>query len=606
MIRPTFIQCFSHPFSRHWPSTGNPVTSECRQLYALVAICCCVRNTHLLVLHESPSLNTSMVTSMPKGPKYLDFRITTRTTGEDFCSFLVRAQLAATTPPMIPSPIVENLYSPVSPGGDLGRQGRTGSVLASPPPHPNSSASHRPGVVVVCLHGIAEASDDVRSAIMDILTCEQVRSNRRAVKTATLRLVVFCNYKDYTRLLPESLRSAFALSTYVSALSSDSAVVLQTALVSTSNIVNKRFMLELMTAPDGAELLETVTLSSSVARYLRHLVLVVRGSAVTCLPPGTNILRWIPRWLVLLRAAAALFMPDEELLKSRSLPFRSAAMQVFGRASDYLLDRHATPTSRGSSTLMYPSRPTHPADRAEATVSRRVSLSDGGEPVGYKATEPHTASTSCDASSGEIKSLSHVVVSPSDVVCLIMSLITHHMTLPREFVPSSDVLEAINTMTTPNLGSVAGTTKLRQVYEPLLAAHVIHGRVMNIQDAGVWDAVAASWQLRHGPQTAFTAHRRDPHGTVGGGLENSLLSNPTKAERSFQGRGASSVQSAGSGYSSVYGSPIRTLFSGDSPRRSMSGHRGLTGAACSPLLNYCEIRELIRATLVCRSAPAPG
>ncbi|RNF21323.1 40S ribosomal protein S24e [Trypanosoma cruzi] len=93
-MRLSINQCFPDPLARQWPATHHPVLCECRQLYVLVSICCCVPSAHLLVLHDG--MSNSTVTSMPKGPTYLELRITEQTRREAFCGFLMRAESAST------------------------------------------------------------------------------------------------------------------------------------------------------------------------------------------------------------------------------------------------------------------------------------------------------------------------------------------------------------------------------------------------------------------------------------------------------------------------------------------------------------------------------
>ncbi|KAG5464117.1 hypothetical protein LSCM1_00297 [Leishmania martiniquensis] len=639
-MRPSLIQCFPHPFTRQWPATGNPATCECRQLYALVSVCCCVPNTHLLVLHESAHLNTNLITSMPKGPKYVDFAINPRTTPEDLCGFLVRAEMAATghpfsSPPGSGSPLgapgseEPSVFSPASPGES---RHEALAAAAAPigasqirhqsPPLSRSTVAQRQ-VVVVCLHGIADASPAVQSSLIDLLMFEQVRNHHRAVRVPTLRIVAFCSSRNYAILLPEPLRALFTLSTYVSTLASDSAVVLQTATVFSSSIVNKRFMLEVMTAPDGQSLLETVTLSGSVKRYLRHLLLVLRGSFAPGLSPGALSLRRIPRWMTILKALAILFMPDEELLRSRSPQMRSALLQSYTRSTQSMTFERTTQT----------------ATHREATVAHRSMSPETRvahqQPGGSHSVESRGrrqaghAAAPAEERSGDnaaIESFSHVVVSPSDIACVLHCLVGHMMTMPREMVPSEGILSATSTM----MGNAAGSSSLVDAYARMVNVHRQGNMGFSLQDPALWDAVAASWTLRNLHGIA------NPSVDPASGLEISMISSGIHRNHSITLCSLDSGEAVGEsewGLHRGHGTWIsdnpeqeasvaaphasheqyfqtlnnRPLLSvAEAWKWTAANKLSTLDMASTPMLDYWEVREAMRATLLCRSAPAPG
>ncbi|KPI88530.1 hypothetical protein ABL78_2342 [Leptomonas seymouri] len=658
-MRPSLIQCFPHPFTRQWPNTGNPVTCECRQLYALVSVCCCVPNTHLLVLHEPTHVGSNMITSMPKGPKYVDYRITSRTTADDFCGFLMRAEAAASTlthgvggseEHFAFSRELDEIYSPAHPNSTQNNNGAESK--ASPPysslrytesagsPYARSrSALGQRQVVVVCLHGIAEASAPVQSALMDVLCFEQVHSHRRAVRVPTLRVVAFCSCRNFALFLPETLRAAFTLSTYVSTLSVESAVVLQTSNVTSSNIVNKRYMLEVMMSPDGQSLLETVTLSAAVLRYLRHLLLVVRGSFCCMLSPGALALRRLPRWATVLRAMAILFMPDESLLRARVLHTRSAHLHSFtaraltlvapervahsplqrrgGGASHRPTSPEARNSGAGGSSLTSPQYLQHsPGSPYSVAPTRRAYLTVDGPDEAEDSSSP-----------GPIHSFSNVVVSPSDVACVLSCLLGHLMTIPREAVPSEDIITATNAM----MGPAGGSSSVVDIYANMLDTQRRGMGGVSFQDPTMWDAVAVSCSLRH--LYHITDLAQEFTDTLGGSfissgfLQASAMNNPngtfnetTLAERGggpqspFSNRfgipGQETLAPAGSSLPRV--APIRTLnnhplaSTDDAWRSGAVDAFSMLDTAATPLLDYQEIREVMRATLICRSAPAPG
>jgi hypothetical protein len=667
-MRPSLIQCFPHPFTRQWPNTGNPVTCECRQLYALVSVCCCVPNTHLLVLHESTHVSSNMITSMPKGPKYVDYRITARTTAEDFCGFLMRAEAAAAGIPHgvnsaeEPSAFTrdtDEVYSPTSvtsPSVNKERAdgrnspsytaARGAEAATSPLAHSRTAAA--PGqrqVVVVCLHGIAEASAPVRSTLMDVLCFEQVRSHRRAMRVPTLRVVAFCSCRNYALLLPETLRAAFTLSTYVSTLSIESAVVLQTNSVASSNIVNKRYMLEVMTSPDGQSLLETVTFSASVLRYLRHLLLVVRGSFCATLSPGALALRRLPRWITVLRALAVLFMPDENLLRSRALRIRPSHLHSYTtRASTFAnADRVAHSAShRSASSATH--RPTSPEVRngSTNTSGRNNAVSQQQHNVGSStyailAARRSSIITGDDLDDTEdttgpapIESFSNVVVSPTDVACVLSSLLAHIMTIPREMVPSEEIMCATNAM----MGPAGGSSSVVDAYVNMLDTQRRGEGGFSFQDPTMWDAVCASWTLRylHGIGDFVQEVGGD---ALGGSFVSSSLLQMSMMNTNFNGTfneamlAERGMDTKNSHFASRSGSPGQdTVAPGNSPvtrgvavrtlnnrplrsladvwKSTAADTFGLLDTASTPTLDYWEVREVIRATLICRSAPAPG
>ncbi|GET93359.1 hypothetical protein, conserved [Leishmania tarentolae] len=645
-MRPPLIQCFPHPFTRQWPATSNPTTCECRQLYALVSVCCCVPNTHLLVLHESAYLDTNLITSMPKGPKYVDFAITPRTTPEDLCSFLVRAEMAAAGPPLsalagnsgaVGASTAEDvsvshaspeevLHQALLPTAASGSASQTRNQW-SPRSH-NTVAQQQ--VVVVCLHGIADASTAVQSSLMDLLMFEQVRNHHRTVRVPTLRIVAFCSSRNYAILLPEPLRALFTLSTYVSTLASESAMVLQRANMTSSSIVNKRFMLEVMRASDGQSLLETVTLSSTVMRYLQHLLLVVRGSFAAGMSPGALALRRIPRWMTILKALAILFMPDEELLRTRVPQTRSFLLQSYVRTvSSTTFERMMSSVTPQTATVV--NSPMTPKTQEAHQQSKGLSSvgSDAQRRVEHTAAATVESSENPKSSGGdseEIKSFSHIVVSPADIACVFHCLVGHLMTIPREVVPSEEILSATSTM----MGNVGGSGSLVEAYGKMLDVHRYGKMGLSFQDPAMWDAVTASWSLRnlHGIANPAidTAKDLDRSAINSGTLQiyNTTLPSLEREEsigendlgphrpRGTRYRGSAERDALEASSHALHEQQFQTL--NNRPLLSVAeawkwtavNKLGILDVASTPMLNYWEVREAVRATLLCRSAPAPG
>lgn len=129
----------------------------------------------------------------------------------------------------------------------------------------------------------------------------------------SVHIVLFCSQKSYTEVLSESDRSAFALSAFLSALNENQPGMLYTLNLRHSNIVNKKRLQDLLNFPDA---LDSVGVSAVVSGYLRHLLLVIRGSALPGNTVGGYAMRHPERYLRLLRAAAVLFDPGLELLSS--------------------------------------------------------------------------------------------------------------------------------------------------------------------------------------------------------------------------------------------------------------------------------------------------
>ncbi|EKF31565.1 hypothetical protein MOQ_004596 [Trypanosoma cruzi marinkellei] len=339
-MRLSINQCFPDPLARQWPATHHPVLCECRQLYVLVSICCCVPSAHLLVLHDG--MSNSTVTSMPKGPTYLELRITEQTRRETFCGFLMRAESASTASA------------------------------------PNGFVEEPRQVTVVCLQELSAASPQVLSALMDVLAFGLLRVGNTVKRVPSLRIVAFCDARTYAIALPEHVRNAFALSTYMSALAMESAAVIQSADTQSSNVVNKRHMLEAMLSADGEDLIETVTLSGEVSRYLRHLLVILRGVMLVHSAPGCYVSTCISRMLRLLKVFALLFAPAaHDRVGKLHLSLRSTS----------------SPSHRGT-------------DLAPIT------------------------------------NFSHVVVSPAHVMCLLCPMVAHLFSIRRAMVASTFGLDS--------------------------------------------------------------------------------------------------------------------------------------------------------------------
>lgn len=538
----TLSQCFPHPFTRQWPSTSSPVNCECQQLYVLVSVCCCVPKAHLLVLHEG--VPNDMVTSMPKGPKYVAYQIKARTSPEDLAGFLHRAQVAA-----IPGPMNSNSGS----GGSSRRQSSrprnelslSGFFLRRH--HESTGVTDKSGntsfrvQVVVCLQGIEVASPAVLSLLMDVLNHAMVPLAAGPKSVPSLHIVAFCDYRRYVSELPTSVRASFALSTYLSAAALDSAAVLQSINPLSSTIVNKPNMLEVMCSTDGQQLVETVTFTSTVKRYLRHLVLVVRGSTVSELASGTTLIRQLFLFTTLIRVAALLFAPSTELLRFRTGDGRAAQHSLSGA-------------------------PYSPAEGAG------------------NFTIQHSGENNC--STATIHSFQHVVVSPADVLCLLPALVTHHFTIHHSVVDIRGCMtEAAQRLTglaiPPPDKDRPSTTKRPWDVNMVMIALQPHPKAAvdttSNGNADQLDQVTEESVTGDGPPTVTNFPQASNWVT--------RLESPQR-QRAQVSPGERTTW--------------RPEVSGPSP---MSVEDSITQSA---FLHYGEVRDYLRATLVCYSAPAPG
>ncbi|RNF21324.1 40S ribosomal protein S24e [Trypanosoma cruzi] len=164
----------------------------------------------------------------------------------------------------------------------------------------------------------------------------------------------------------------------MSALAMESAAVIQSADTQSSNVVNKRHMLEAMLSTDGEDLIETVTLSGEVSRYLRHLLVILRGVMLVHSAPGCYVPTCISRMLRLLKVFALLFAP--------------AAHDRVGKL--HLSLRSTSPPSHRGTDL------------------------------------------------APITNFSHVVVSPAHVMCLLCPMVAHLFSIRRAMVASTFGLDS--------------------------------------------------------------------------------------------------------------------------------------------------------------------
>ncbi|CCW60141.1 unnamed protein product [Phytomonas sp. EM1] len=602
-MRPSLSKCFPNPLTHQWPSTSKPILCESQQLYVLVCICCCVPNTHLLVLQEKES--TDMVTFMPKGPRYVDFRITARTTPEDISSFFLYAETASvsgvannllhSTAPQeaesadLPGPE----FSPRSPRQSLPRGAEPATRAGSktqrdderlqPAELQSQKQWRQRQVVVVCLHGIMAASPAVLSVLTVVLSFGYVSHNRVTKMVPSLRIVAFCDHHMCAAVLPESIRACFALSTFLSGMVKDNAVILQSNNSKYSSIVNKYYMNEVIFSSAGSSLVETVTLTGAVSRYLRHLLEVVRGCLVMELASGPFIMRRVSKYITLLKTAAMLFMPNEEDLMRRT-PGRWMSPRVQG------LDVRAN--------CFHVSLDTNANDSDLVSVNSSM-------------VKP-------------LSTLEHVVVSPTDVICLLPVFVTHHLTLRKSFVDRSAWMSAVRERMA-GVGRPLSTDPIR--LENALSSDLEQFKEDPAYMASLWDAHMASLALnnqrvtKEAEITSMTLNstqlpgQSQTDGDCSRGLFGSGSRLPFTHKVPFQVRQESLIfpdavmPSMKTKYQeaplSSMNTQCRPVIS-TAPDSSCSGLLRNNALLISEYCNYCEVRDLVRAVIVCRSAPSPG
>lgn len=236
----------------------------------------------------------------------------------------------------------------------------------------------------------------------------------------SVHIVLFCQEKHYMNALSERFRSAFALSTRVSLLTMDRAPVLRGNNIRSSSVINKQNLMEVIAHPNS---LDSVGLSVVVSGYLRHLLLVLRGSLLPGNTSGAYVARQNGLFLRLLRAAAILFEPPPDaLLPIRALPPDAQSFALSPRTD--LLTTSPSRKGRSSGTTATSSSAAHhrdPAAAASEVTRLDPSLLSAGVvgPAGA-------------AGAKSTPNFSHVVVSPADVMCLLFPMVAHHFTLRPE------------------------------------------------------------------------------------------------------------------------------------------------------------------------------
>ncbi|CCW66891.1 unnamed protein product [Phytomonas sp. Hart1] len=595
-MRPALSQCFPNPLTHQWPSTSKPILCESRQLYVLVCICCCVPNTHLLLLQEKEC--TDIVTLMPKGPKYVDFWITVRTTPEDISSFFLRAETASVsgvasnssnavtrkgTRPISPQRLE---FSQISISQDLPGDSQLGAEAGLGTLSDDrrlQSPKQQRQVVVVCLHGIMAASPAVLSVLTMVLTFGYVYHNRVTKMVPSLRIVAFCDHM-YASVLPESIRACFSLSTFLSGMVKDGAVILQSNNTKYSSIVNKNYMNEVIFSPNGYSLVKTVTLTGAVSRYLRHLLEVVRGCIVMELAPGPYIMRGISKYITILKVAAMLFMPNEEDLVRRT-PGRWMSQRIQGACS------------RTSSFLMSMDSNAIDSDLNNVNNSTARLLS----------------------------TLEHVVVSPTDVICLLPVFVTHHLTLNKSFVDKPAWMTAVR----ERMAGVGRPMSTDPILENGQSPELVQSKEDQTYMVSLWDAHMANLALGN---RRVTREVEIPSMTLNSTL---LLGQSLKDGNSsrclflpfstfhtlndhidHRQESSNFVDGTTPPASSMKVKPQEgSLYAKNGQNRPVvatapeNTYNKILSNDTSPISDYCsysEVKDLVRAVIVCRSAPSPG
>lgn len=254
----------------------------------------------------------------------------------------------------------------------------------------------------------------------------------------TVHIVLFCSQKCYTELLSESDRAAFALSMCISVLNVNQLNLLYPLNLRHSSFLNKKHLQEVLASPES---LDTVSVSAMVSGYLRHLLLVIRGSALPGDTVGGFVMRYLPRYLRLIRAAALLFYPGGDFLaptgsRHLSKPSSSASFSSPGVGNSLLgissmrdSTREGTPV--GSRTQNTPRNTTTTTNNNSGSATAESSVDtpgDGNHSLLAMNTVPGSLffhSPNPSHSGVRSSTFADVVVTPTDVLCLLSPMIVH-------------------------------------------------------------------------------------------------------------------------------------------------------------------------------------
>lgn len=473
----------------------------------------------------------------------------------------------------------------------------------------------------------------------------------------SVHIVLFCAQKCYTELLSETDRAAFALSTCISVLSTSQLNLLYPVNLRHSSFLNKKHLQEVLAFP---EMLDTVSVSAVVSGYLRHLLLILRGSALPGDTVGKYVMRYLPRYLRLIRAAALLFYPGVDFRtppESRHLlmPSSSATFSSPGAGNSFL----GLSSIRGSA-------------REGSSVSRRApntALNTSGSGTGDSSVDvPGDANLSVhgntifDASPSRSVNPSHsasrsstfadVVVTPTDVLCLLSPMIAHLFSIrvaqlqfllqssssspspsalsctsfvfPRDSVPSP--------FSFPKGGSFSlGTSSPRNVRE--LAQHPpssgrTHRMFSSFMPAGSPPREAEPPSLRsgcvpNGSSRSSFLHPRSEGGRRSGseitfsreregetlreegeeGHRNGVSDAPMRSSLSPRKRNAEPFSNVGNSLKERHNAKREEM---NPTSRQNSVSEGELTAAGPAALSYAEVREFLRYVIIRYSNPTPG
>lgn len=288
--------------------------------------------------------------------------------------------------------------------------------------------------------GTAPSFEDHVSSSLLSLTGSPLPQPTSYTLSPSVHIVLSCSQKCYTELLSESDRAAFALSACISALNVNQLGMLYTLNLRHSSIVNKKRLQELLSYPDA---LDTVGVSAVVSGYLRHLLLVIRGSALPGNTVGGYVMRHPDRYLRLLRAAAVLFDHGLELLSSAGarpppVPSSSPSSSSFAGGSPSLHDGSSASSPVRLNTMEgMGSARRHPVVGSSTSGKSTLDSSADSSPEANatlhfrhpSADRPSSLALFASRSGVRRPNFADVIVTPTDVLCLLCPMIAHFFTI---------------------------------------------------------------------------------------------------------------------------------------------------------------------------------
>lgn len=615
---------------------------QLQQLAALIGVLCGIQRHHCLVVHEWDSHGDvvaghtiPLACAVPQLVPVVEFIITRATKEEQLCTFLLHAD---TNHAMVDS----HRRGPPAGGGNSSNQqgggGALGNERGAQPPRghyrfPSSTSSGaaesedhggntttfdllggggqqssggggglQSGVPkVVFLYNICLASNAVQDAIMDLLVHSIITVNNTPRRVPQLRVVAFCG-SEQLQYVPMHIRTSFLVSTYITSAALRTAQAFDNHGSVAAQLFSQRRCQEMYVS--FAQLSGDLNAGSgrgvSSARHLNSHNNRTYASATAALP--------VNPLMVMMPSHHRFGEPPSLLDHVHVAPcvgryFRHLLGVIRGSLSPVAIQGHGL-LSKYDDMI----------DLLKALVWL-LHFSDAA-PDGVVGVRP----SSSDAGSSK-----RLIVGPSEVQCLLPSLVTHHLHLPRKewglfcgklgnSAVSADVLappvteltqaSAVAGMTAASFGSalVGGDTalQLRRQYLQNVGGMWSSAIGLPLVWSAEWDAVASSRrrpshttldaQFQLGANTrrysntlpnAAEITRRPP---LPHSAENSLHAATSDDALAMTARGASASHADGVG---SFGS---LPFDDGS----------------STSLTYTWCRHLVASTLRDRSDPPPG